>query len=51
MTYWLRALFAFLEDPGSVPSTHVTAHKKDSPEDLMPSHTIRQNTHTYKKIN
>jgi hypothetical protein len=39
MVNWLRALFAFGEESGSVPSTHIAAHNCliPAPGYLMPS--------------
>jgi hypothetical protein len=50
MAQWLRALVAFLEDPGSVPSLSVTPVPGDIT--LLSVHTYMQIKHTHKvKIN
>lgn len=56
---WLRDLPALPEDPGSVPGTHLAAHKLLGPEDPMPlpvsagtrhtrPHGAQTNTHNHR---
>jgi hypothetical protein len=44
MAQWLRVLALLLEDPGSIPSTHVTADNclTSVPGDLVPSSDLHR---------